>query len=48
LTRDDHLPRRSHRPATDDIGPVDPEGMERMLTEYYRLRADAGDPDHVA
>ena len=37
--KDDFLPKRlltvSQR---DDIGPVDPQGMERMLTEYYRLR----------
>jgi aldehyde:ferredoxin oxidoreductase len=40
LTRkDDYLPKRLLTvPQRDDIGPVDPEGMERMLTEYYRLR----------
>ena len=40
LTRkDDYLPKRLLTvPQRDDIGPVDPHGMERMLTEYYRLR----------
>jgi aldehyde:ferredoxin oxidoreductase len=40
LTRkDDRLPPRLlARPQRDDIGPVDPAGMERMLDEYYRLR----------
>jgi aldehyde:ferredoxin oxidoreductase len=40
LTRkDDSLPQRLLSiPQRDDIGPVDPQGMERMLTEYYRLR----------
>lgn len=40
LTRkDDYLPKRLLSvPQRDDIGPVDPQGMERMLTEYYRLR----------
>jgi aldehyde:ferredoxin oxidoreductase len=37
--KDDYLPRRLLAvPQRDDIGPVDPQGMERMLTEYYRLR----------
>jgi aldehyde:ferredoxin oxidoreductase len=37
--RDDSLPKRLLSvPQRDDIGPVDPQGMERMLTEYYRLR----------
>jgi aldehyde:ferredoxin oxidoreductase len=40
LTRkDDALPRRLLTvPQRDDIGAVDPGAMERMLTEYYRLR----------
>jgi len=40
LTRkDDYLPKRLLTvPQRDDIGPVSPEGMERMLTEYYRIR----------
>jgi len=40
LTRkDDYLPKRLLTvPQRDDIGPVSPQGMERMLTEYYRLR----------
>jgi aldehyde:ferredoxin oxidoreductase len=40
LTRkDDYLPKRLLSVAQrDDIGPVDPAGMERMLAEYYRLR----------
>jgi aldehyde:ferredoxin oxidoreductase len=40
LTRkDDYLPKRLLSvPQRDDIGPVDPQGMARMLTEYYRLR----------
>jgi len=40
LTRkDDSLPKRLLTvPQRDDIGPVSPLGMERMLTEYYRLR----------
>jgi aldehyde:ferredoxin oxidoreductase len=40
LTRkDDYLPKRLLTvPQRDDIGPVGPEGMERMLDEYYRLR----------
>jgi len=40
LTRkDDYLPKRLLTvPQRDDIGPVSPHGMERMLTEYYRLR----------
>jgi aldehyde:ferredoxin oxidoreductase len=40
LTRkDDYLPKRLLSvPQRDDIGPVDPAGMERMLAEYYRLR----------
>jgi aldehyde:ferredoxin oxidoreductase len=25
-------------PQRDDIGPVSPEGMERMLSEYYAIR----------
>jgi hypothetical protein len=25
-------------PQRDDIGPVDPQGMERMLAEYYQIR----------
>jgi aldehyde:ferredoxin oxidoreductase len=37
--KDDYLPKRLLTvPQRDDIGPVDPQGMERMLTEYYRLR----------
>ena len=37
--KDDSLPKRLLAvPQRDDIGPVDPQGMERMLTEYYRLR----------
>jgi aldehyde:ferredoxin oxidoreductase len=37
--KDDSLPKRLLSvPQRDDIGPVDPQGMERMLTEYYRLR----------
>jgi aldehyde:ferredoxin oxidoreductase len=37
--KDDALPTRLLRvPQRDDIGPVDPQAMERMLTEYYRLR----------
>jgi len=37
--KDDYLPKRLLAvPQRDDIGPVDPQGMERMLTEYYRLR----------
>jgi len=40
LTRkDDYLPKRLLSvPQRDDIGPVSPEGMERMLTEYYAIR----------
>jgi aldehyde:ferredoxin oxidoreductase len=40
LTRkDDTLPTRLLTlPQRDDIGPVDPQGFERMLTEYYALR----------
>ena len=40
LTRkDDYLPKRLlSLPQRDDIGPVDPQVMERMLAEYYRLR----------
>jgi aldehyde:ferredoxin oxidoreductase len=40
LTRkDDYLPKRLLSvPQRDNIGPVDPQGMERMLAEYYRLR----------
>lgn len=40
LTRkDDYLPKRLLTvPQRDDIGPVSPHGMERMLDEYYRLR----------
>ena len=40
LTRkDDNLPKRLLTvPQRDDIGPVSPHGMERMLDEYYRLR----------
>jgi aldehyde:ferredoxin oxidoreductase len=40
LTRkDDYLPKRLLTiPQRDDIGPVNPQGMERMLDEYYRLR----------
>lgn len=40
LTRkDDSLPKRLLSvPQRDDIGPVDPQAMERMLMEYYRLR----------
>jgi aldehyde:ferredoxin oxidoreductase len=37
--KDDYLPKRLLTvPQRDDIGPVDPEGMQRMLAEYYRLR----------
>ncbi len=37
--KDDTLPKRLLSvPQRDDIGPVDPQGMERMLTEYYRIR----------
>ncbi len=37
--KDDYLPKRLLSvPQRDDIGPVDPAGMERMLSEYYRLR----------
>jgi aldehyde:ferredoxin oxidoreductase len=37
--KDDTLPKRLLAvPQRDDIGPVDPQGMERMLTEYYHLR----------
>ena len=37
--KDDTLPKRLLTvPQRDDIGPVDPQGMERMLTEYYRIR----------
>ncbi len=37
--KDDVLPRRLLTvPQRDDIGPVDPQAMERMLSEYYRLR----------
>lgn len=37
--KDDYLPKRLLSvPQRDDIGPVDPAAMERMLTEYYRLR----------
>ncbi len=45
--KDDYLPKRLLSvPQRDDIGPVDPEGMERMLTEYYRIRGwdDTGVP----
>jgi len=40
LTRkDDALPKRLLTvPQRDDIGPVSPQGMARMLDEYYRLR----------
>ncbi len=40
LTRkDDYLPKRLLTvPQRDDIGPVSPQGMERMLADYYRLR----------
>jgi aldehyde:ferredoxin oxidoreductase len=40
LTRkDDYLPKRLLTiPQREDVGPVDPKGMERMLAEYYRLR----------
>jgi aldehyde:ferredoxin oxidoreductase len=40
LTRkDDYLPERLLTvPQREDIGPVARGGMERMLTEYYRLR----------
>jgi len=40
LTRKDDLPAKAvaYGSQRDDIGPVSPEGMERMLTEYYRLR----------
>ena len=40
LTRkDDSLPKRLLSvPQRDDIGPVDPKGLERMLAEYYRIR----------
>jgi aldehyde:ferredoxin oxidoreductase len=37
--QDDYLPQRLLTvPQRDDIGPVDPRGMERMLAEYYRIR----------
>ena len=37
--KDDTLPKRLLTvPQRDDIGPVDPRGMEHMLTEYYRIR----------
>jgi aldehyde:ferredoxin oxidoreductase len=37
--KDDSLPKRLLTvPQRDDIGPVDPRGMERMLTEYYQIR----------
>jgi aldehyde:ferredoxin oxidoreductase len=37
--KDDSLPKRLLTvPQRDDIGPVDPQGMERMLTEYYQIR----------
>ncbi|HSB70008.1 MAG TPA: aldehyde ferredoxin oxidoreductase family protein [Candidatus Methylomirabilis sp.] len=37
--KDDSLPKRLLTvPQRDDIGPVDPQGMERMLSEYYHLR----------
>ncbi len=37
--KDDYLPKRLLTvPQRDDIGPVDPQGMQRMLAEYYRLR----------
>ncbi len=37
--KDDYLPKRLLTVAQrDDIGPVDPQGMERMLTDYYRIR----------
>jgi aldehyde:ferredoxin oxidoreductase len=45
LTRkDDYLPKRLLTvPQRDDIGPVSPHGMERMLDEYYRLRGWSAD-----
>jgi aldehyde:ferredoxin oxidoreductase len=45
LTRkDDYLPKRLLTvPQRDDIGPVSPQGMERMLDEYYRLRGWSAD-----
>ena len=45
LTRkDDALPKRLLTvPQRDDISPVSPHGMERMLTEYYRLRGWSAD-----
>lgn len=37
--QDDRLPARLlRRPQREDIGPVDPAGLARMLEEYYRLR----------
>jgi aldehyde:ferredoxin oxidoreductase len=37
--KDDYLPKRLLTvPQRDDIGPVDPQGMERMLAEYYQIR----------
>ena len=37
--KDDYLPKRLLTvPQRDDIGPVDPQGFERMLTEYYHIR----------
>jgi len=37
--KDDYLPKRLLTlPQRDDIGPVDPQGMQRMLTEYYQIR----------
>jgi aldehyde:ferredoxin oxidoreductase len=38
-TQDDYLPKRLLSvPQRDDIGPIAPAGMKRMLAEYYRLR----------
>jgi aldehyde:ferredoxin oxidoreductase len=37
--KDDYLPKRLLTvPQRDDIGPVHPQGMERMLAEYYQIR----------
>jgi aldehyde:ferredoxin oxidoreductase len=37
--KDDRLPARLLSvPQRDDIGPVDPAALDRMLTEYYALR----------
>lgn len=37
--KDDTLPKRLQSlPQREDIGPVDPQAMERMLAEYYQIR----------